>query len=67
MTFTKNFDGFQTQIEDIIIQLSEHSISSPFKLPINVERWFKKKEVPIELCDKFLIADNQDLEWSKRI
>jgi hypothetical protein len=67
MTFKNNFDGFQTQIGDLIIQVSEHSISSAFKLPISGERWFKKKEVPTDLCNKFLVADHQDPEWSKGI
>jgi hypothetical protein len=29
MTFAKNFDGYQTQVGNLIIQVSEHSISQP--------------------------------------
>jgi len=67
MTFKNNFDGFQTQIGDLIIQVSEHSISLALKLPISGERRFKKKEVPTDLCNKFLVADHQDPKWSKGI
>jgi hypothetical protein len=46
MDFAESFDGFQAQVGNLTIQVSEHSISSSFSFPIDGERWFKKKEIP---------------------
>lgn len=67
MTFAKNFDGYQTQVGNLIIHISEHSISTAFNLPIDGERWFKKKEILGNFCNQFLTKDHQNPEWSKGI
>jgi hypothetical protein len=42
LIFAQNFDGFQTQIEDITIRITDHFIEGACSLPIIGERWFKK-------------------------
>jgi hypothetical protein len=49
------------------IEVSKYSISSSFSFPIDGERWFKKKNIPEEICNQFLIEDHQHLDWSKGI
>jgi hypothetical protein len=36
-------------------------------LPISGERWFKKGKLPAEVCNKFLVAEHQNPDWSQGI
>jgi hypothetical protein len=63
--FLKKIDGYPTQLGDLIIQVSEHSISTTFNLPIDGETWFKKKEISKGFYNQFLTEDHQDPDWSK--
>jgi hypothetical protein len=38
MLFAKNFDGFQTQVGDVIIHVTEHSIVATCRFPVKGER-----------------------------
>jgi hypothetical protein len=37
MLFAKNFDGFQTQVGDVIIHVTEHSIATACRFPVKVK------------------------------
>jgi hypothetical protein len=36
-------------------------------LPVSGERWFKKGKFPTELCNKFLVSEHQNPDWSQGI
>jgi hypothetical protein len=67
LIFTQNFDGFQTKIGDITIHITEHFIVGACALPISGERWFKKGKLPAEVCNKFLVEEHQNPDWSQGI
>jgi hypothetical protein len=67
MLFAKNFDGFQIQVGDIIIQVTKHSIVVACGLFVRGERWFKKKKLPRDLCNQFLVAEHHNPDWSQGI
>jgi hypothetical protein len=67
MLFANNFDGFQTQVGDVIIHVTEHSIAVTCHLPVKGERWWKKRRLPADLCNQFLVAEHQNPDWSQGI
>jgi hypothetical protein len=67
MLFAKTFDGFQTLLGDTWIHVTEHFIGAACALPVCGERWFKKGKLPPDLCNKFLVPEHQDPDWSQGI
>jgi hypothetical protein len=51
LLFAQNFDGFQTQIRDTTIHITNNFIVGACALPISCERWFKKGKFPVEICN----------------
>jgi hypothetical protein len=67
LLFMQNFDGFQTQLGDTTIHITEHFIVGACTLLVSGERWFKKGKLPAEICNKFLVAEHQNPDWSQGI
>jgi hypothetical protein len=60
MLFSQTFDGFQTQLRDTCIHITEHFIEAARALLVYGERWFKNGKLPPELCNKFLVLEHQN-------
>jgi hypothetical protein len=60
--FSKTFDGFQTQLRDTTIHITEHFIIGACALTVNGERQFKKGKLPIKVYNKFLVEEHQNLD-----
>ena len=58
--FVKNFDGYQTQVDEVTLHVSDISTSTVFNVVIKGERWFKKAKVDENALGKFLKAKFQD-------
>jgi hypothetical protein len=67
MLFAQTFNGFQTQLGDTWIHITEHFIGEACALPLCGEKWFKKGKLPPNLCNKFLVPEHQDPDWSQGI
>jgi hypothetical protein len=67
MLFAKNFNGFQTQVGNVIIHVTEHSIAATCRFPIKGERWWKKIKLPTNLCNHFLVLEHHNPDWSQGI
>jgi hypothetical protein len=67
MMFAQNFDGFQTQVGNVLIHVTKHSIATTCFLPIKGERWSKKIKLPADLCNLFLVPEHHSLDWSQGI
>lgn len=67
MLFAKNFDGFQTQVGNVLIHVTKHSIGAACHLPIQGERWWKKSKLSANLCNQFLASEHHDPDWSQGI
>jgi hypothetical protein len=65
MLFAKNFDGFKTQVGDVLIYVTEHSIGETCHLPVQGERWWKKGELSADLCNQFLVQNTMILTGVK--
>jgi len=61
LIFAQNFDGYQTQVGDVIIHVMKHFIDIACSLPIGGERWFKKGKLSTKMCNQFLAAEHQSL------
>jgi hypothetical protein len=60
--FTQMLDGFQNQLGDTWIHITEHFIGASWALHVYGERWFKKGKLPPDLCNKILVPENQYIE-----
>jgi hypothetical protein len=47
--------------------LQNTSLEQACALPVCGERWFKKGKLPPDLCNKFLVLEHQDPDWSQGI
>jgi hypothetical protein len=65
--FYINFNGFQTQVGDVIIHVTEHSTAVACLLLVKGEIWWNKSRLPADLCNQFLVAKHQNLDWSQGI
>jgi hypothetical protein len=55
MIFAQNFDGFKVVIGNLLMMVTEQSISKACKLSIGGERWCKKEHVVMEFVNQFLL------------
>jgi len=60
MLFAKNIDGFQTHVGYVIIHVIEHSLAINCHLHVKGESWWKKRRLPTDLCNQFLVAEHQN-------
>jgi hypothetical protein len=60
LLFTQNFDGFQNQLGDTTIHITNHFIIGSCILPISGERWFKRGKFLAEICNKFMVVEHQN-------
>jgi hypothetical protein len=67
MLLAKDFNGFQTQVEDVIIHVTEHSIAIACRFLVKGERWWKKSKLPADPCNQFLMAEHHNPYWSQVI
>jgi hypothetical protein len=65
--FSLNFDGFQTQVRNVLVHVVEHSIATTCHLPVKGERWWKKNKLPAGLCNQFLMEEHHNPDWSQGI
>ena len=62
--FVQTFNGYEAQVAELTVRVSEDIISSIFKLPLDGERWFKKDKVDEQAINQFLQQDNPKPNWS---
>jgi hypothetical protein len=67
MLFAKKIDGFQTQVGNVLIHVTEHSIGATCHFPVQGERWWKKSKLSANLCNQFLVPEHHDPDWSQGI
>jgi hypothetical protein len=67
MIFAQNFDGFKVVIGNLLMMVTEQSISKACKLSIGGERWCKKEHVVMEFMNKLLLPDKQNPNWKKGV
>jgi hypothetical protein len=65
--FAQNFDGFQTQVGDVLIHVTKHSNATTCHFSVRGERWWKKNKLPTGLCNQFLVEEHHNLDWSQGI
>jgi hypothetical protein len=53
--FVVNFDGFQTQVGNVLVHVVEHSIATNCHLLVKGEIWWKTNKLPVGLCNQFLM------------
>jgi len=51
MLFVQKFDGFKTNVGNVLIYATEHSIGAACHLPVAGERWWKKNQLPVGSCN----------------
>jgi hypothetical protein len=67
LLFEHSFDGFQNQLRDTTIHITENFITGACALQISGERWFKKGKLSAQISNKFLVAEHQNPYWSQGI
>jgi hypothetical protein len=65
MLFAKKFVGFKTQVGDVLIYVTDHSIGASCHLLVQGERWWKKRKLLADLCNQFLVPEHHDTDWSQ--
>jgi hypothetical protein len=45
MAFSHNFDGFKVEIKNLLMLVTEKSITKACRLVVGGERWWKKENV----------------------
>jgi len=67
MIFEQNFYSFKVVIGNLLMMVTEHSISKAWKLLIGGERWWKKEHVVMEFVNQFFLPDKQNPYWKKGV
>jgi hypothetical protein len=60
MLFGKNFDGFQAQVENVLIHVTNYSIGTTCHLPVQGEIWWNKTKLSTEPCNQFMVPKHHD-------
>jgi hypothetical protein len=67
MEFAQNFDGFEVEIEKLLMLVTEQSIAKACRLVVGGERWWKKEHVVTKFVNQFLLPDKKNPDWRKGV
>lgn len=65
--FAEGFDGQSVRIANLIMHVTEDSIALACNLPVDGEKWFKKKLITDGDVNQFLKPEHKDPNWAKGI
>ena len=65
--FALHFDGRKTKVGDLEFEVTEASISTPTKIPIIGEKWFKAMDLNATYAKYFLKPKHQASDLSKGV
>jgi hypothetical protein len=67
LQFSRGFNRCVAQIGELVMEVSENTISYATSLLREGEKWFKNCPVGKDLCNWFLKPEFQDENWAKEI
>jgi hypothetical protein len=67
LQFTQSFDGRLARVTNLEIEVTEETIANVTGLPRTGEYWFKKLTLGMEICNRFLKAQYQNVSWAKGV
>jgi hypothetical protein len=67
LQFARGFDGKVARVGNIVMEVSEETLSYATGLPRIGERWFKKLHMDVATCNKFLKPEFHNANWAKGV
>jgi hypothetical protein len=62
LAFEEKFDGYEVEIEKLLMLVTEQTIAKACRLVVRGERWWKKEHVVTKFVNQFLLSDKQNLD-----